>query len=400
MVFSGSAVIDKENTAGFGKNAMIAIFTLHNENLLKDGRKNIESQGIAYSLDEGKTWTKYSKNPVLNNSGEQDFRDPKVLWNAEINKWNMVLAVGQRIKIFSSPNLKEWTFESDFKSANDGDVLGVWECPDLFKIKVAKTNSEKWVMIISHGDKAPNGGSGTRYFVGNFNEKTFVNEQNANWLDYGKDYYAGVTFSNVPDNKRILIVWMSNWQYATKTPTKVWRSAMTLPRELELIQVGSSFLLNQKIVDQFKTIRKTEFEAKKVNTPFVKNHFDLSQTEISFNLDKTQDVEIEFSNNKAEVYTIKLQDNQLITDRSKSGIIDFSEVFAKNIQTMPLLNEKIYSFQLILDKSSVEILLNNGLFSMTNLFFPNENYSNLSIKTKNNEAIKNLKINSIKRVWD
>jgi fructan beta-fructosidase len=400
MIFSGSAVIDKENTSGFGKNSMIAIFTLHNDALIKQGRKNIESQGIAYSIDEGKTWTKYSGNPVLNNSGEQDFRDPKVFWNPEINKWNMVLAVGDRIKLFSSPDLKSWNFESDFKPENDGKPLGVWECPDLFKMKVKDSNTEKWVMIINHGDKAPNGGSGGRYFVGSFDGKKFVNEQNANWLDYGTDFYAGVTFSNVPEEKRILLVWMSNWQYATKTPTNVWRSAMTLPRELELVQQGNSFYLTQKIVEQFNSISQNEFEAKEVKTPFVKNNLDLSQAEISFTITESQNIEIIFSNKKNESYFIKLKDNQLITDRMKSGKIDFSESFAKKVQSMPLRKEKIHSFQLILDKSSVEILLNNGMFSMTNLFFPNENYTNLSIKYGENEIIKNLKINSIKRIWD
>jgi len=169
-IFSGSTVIDKNNTAGFGKNAMVAIFTYHNDEIWKAGNKNTESQGIAYSLDEGKTWTKYKENPVLNNSGEQDFRDPKVFWNEAIQKWNMVLAVGDKIKIWSSANLKQWQFESDFKPQNDLNDMGVWECPDLFPMKLP-SGETKWVMIVNHGDKAPNGGSGTRYFVGNFDGK-------------------------------------------------------------------------------------------------------------------------------------------------------------------------------------------------------------------------------------
>ncbi|MFN8255066.1 MAG: glycoside hydrolase family 32 protein [Bacteroidales bacterium] len=400
MIFSGSAVIDVDNTAGFGKNAMVAIFTLHNDNLLKSGLKNIQSQGIAFSLDEGETWIKYSGNPVLNNSGEPDFRDPKVFWNSDIKKWNMVLAVGERIKIFSSPDLKSWNFESDFKPENDGETLGVWECPDLFKIKVKNSNTEKWVMIINHGDKAPNGGSGGRYFVGHFDGKTFVKEQNAKWLDYGTDFYAGVTFSNVPDDKRILLVWMSNWQYAQKTPTKVWRSAMTLPRELELVKKDNSFYLTQKIVQQFNTITQTEFEMNKVQLPFFKKNADFINTEITFDMDKTQNIVIIFSNEKNESYSIKLKDNQLITDRTKSGIVDFSESFAKKVQIMPLDNQKINNFQIILDKSSVEILLNNGQFSMTNLIFPDEKYAFLKISSKDGKSIKNLKISLVNKIWN
>jgi len=397
-IFSGSAVIDKDNTAGFGKNAIITIFTYHNDAIWKAGNKNTESQAIAYSLDEGKTWTKYNGNPVLNNSGEQDFRDPKVFWNESIKKWNMVLAVGDRIKIWSSANLKQWQFESDFKPENDLQNLGVWECPDLFLMKV-NTDETKWVIIVNHGDKAPNGGSGTRYFVGDFDGKTFKATQKSTWLDYGTDFYAAVTYSNVPDDKRILLGWMSNWQYATKVPTEVWRSAMTLPRELELVKDKNEYYLKQKMVAQFTSLTKPVFELDKTATPFEKLNIDLSQTEVTFNLDKPTEVILSLSNSKGEVYSITLFGNQLITDRSNSGRKEFSDVFAAQPQVMPL-HDPITSFQLILDKSSVEILLNGGTYSMTNLFFPTENYTNLSIITRNNIPITNLKINSVSRVWN
>lgn len=396
-IFSGSAVVDANNSAGFGKNALVAIFTYHNDEIWKSGKKNPESQGIAYSLDEGLTWTKYKENPVLNNSGEQDFRDPKVFWNEAISKWNMVLAVGDKIKIWSSSNLKQWQFESDFKPENDIKELGVWECPDLFKMKTA-SGENKWVMIVNHGDKGPNGGSGTRYFVGDFNGKTFTASQKSVWMDYGTDFYAAVTFSNVPENKRILLGWMSNWQYATKVPTEAWRSAMTLPRELALMKNKNGFYLNQKIVNQYNTITKTVFEENKTTTPFEKLNVDLSQTELSFNLEKPTNVIITLSNSKGEVYTITAFGNQLITDRTNAGKKEFSDTFATKPQVI-VVDESITSFQLILDKSSVEILLNGGKYSMTNLFFPTEDYSNLSIITKNNIPLTNLKIKSISRVW-
>ncbi len=397
-IFSGSAVIDKNNTAGFGKDAMVAIFTYHNDEIWKQGRKNTESQGLAYSNDEGKTWTKYSGNPVLNNSGEQDFRDPKVFWNDPLNKWNMVLAVGDRIKIFSSPNLKVWTFESDFKPADDLKQLGTWECPDLFPMKDKISNEEKWVMIVNHDKYAPNGGSGGRYFVGSFDGKTFTNEQPSRWLDNGTDFYAAVTFGNVPDNKKILLAWMSNWQYATKVPTEVWRSAMTLPRELQLKKTESGYILYQQMVEHIAGIRKPVYSKAKEKLPFIRNQLDLSQAEVSFNISTAEGTVITLSNEKGESYTLTFKDNQLIADRSKSGNTSFSELFAGKVQTMSLENERIHHIQLILDKSSIELLLNGGRLSFTNLFFPSEPWSALRIESPTTEAYK-FSIRKIQSVW-
>ena len=399
-IFSGSCIIDKENTAGFGKNAMIAIFTYHNEEILKSGRKNIESQGIAYSFDEGLTWIKYEQNPVLNNSGEQDFRDPKVFWNESTSKWVMTLAVGNQIKFFSSANLKSWQHESTFKPEDDLNELGVWECPDLFPMKT-DSGETKWVLIINHGDKAPNGGSGIRYFVGNFDGKTFQENQKSLWLDYGTDFYAGVTFSNVPINKTVLLGWMSNWQYAQKVPTEVWRSAMTLPRELTLKKDVYFYKLEQKIVKTFASITTPIFNKKAAQLPLNKE-VNLSQTEIAFDLDKnTTNLSITFSNKKGDIFSIELKDGKVFTNRLKSGKIDFSETFTNKIQSMDLAGKKATSFQLIVDKSSVEILVNKGEFSMTNLFFPNEEYSILAIKSNQKTTkLKNLKINAIKSIWN
>lgn len=397
-VFSGSAVIDKENTAGFGKNAMVAIFTYHNDEIWKAGKKNTESQGIAYSLDEGKTWTKYEGNPVLNNSGEQDFRDPKVFWNDKIKQWTMTLAVHDHLQIYSSPNLKNWKLESTFKPENDIDV-GVWECPDLIELKVENSNESKWVLIQNHDRKAPNGGSGTRYFVGDFDGKTFKHTQNSIWLDSGMDYYAGVTFGNVPDDKKILISWMSNWFYAQKVPTEVWRSAMTLPRELSLKKIDGQYILAQNIVEQLKGIEEKVFSQKNVKMPF-QTKFDLSQAKIGFDIKSLEnDLKIEFSNSKNEVFIIEIKGNQLITDRKKSGLVDFEKTFAEKLQTMDLRNQKIRNIQFYLDHSSVEIILNDGEFSFTNLYFPTESYSDLKVTSSKKTKLSNFIINSVKSIW-
>ena len=266
-IFSGSAVMDTNNTSGLGTKEnppMIAVFTYHNMEFEKAGKINTQTQGLAYSLDQGETWKKYNANPIINNITLKDFRDPKVFWNDTKNKWDMVLAAGDRIKIFSSVNLKDWTFESDFKPTIDDKDLGVWECPDLFKMKMGKV--EKWVMIVSHGDKAPNGGSGTRYFIGDYDGKTFTNTQKAIWLDYGTDAYAGVTFSNTPNNKKILLAWMSNWKYANKTPTEVWRGAMTLPREVTLVNIAEKeWKLKSEIVREFESYKENKTAISKNN---------------------------------------------------------------------------------------------------------------------------------------
>jgi fructan beta-fructosidase len=397
-IFSGSAIIDSENTAGFGKNAMIAIFTYHNDEIWQHGDKKPQSQGIAYSLDEGLTWTKYTQNPVLKHSGEQDFRDPKVFWHKDSSKWIMTLATGDRIKLFSSSNLKNWQFESEFKPEEKTE-LGVWECPDLFQMEDEKSGAKKWILIVNHGDKAPNGGSGGRYFVGDFDGKTFTKTQDPIWLDYGTDFYAAVTFSNLPSNRHVLLGWMSNWQYAVKVPTDLWRSAMTLPRELKLISSNGTYVLNQSIVSEFNSISQPYFEKASITNDFSKE-YNLQNSQISFDVDAkdNQQFQLAFSNKLGEEFVITFENGLLKTNRLKSGKVDFSDSFAAKIQEFQL-TDKLKNISLIIDQSSVEILVNDGAYSMTNLFFPTEGYARFTISNLNNTKITNLKINTLESVW-
>ena len=230
-IFSGSAVVDKSNTSGFGKKGqvpIVAIFTHHNMEGEKEKRNDFQNQSIAYSLDDGKTWVKYAGNPVLHNPGIVDFRDPKVMWYEAQKKWIMTLATKDRVTFYSSPNLKEWTKESEF-----GETLGahggVWECPDLFTLY---DNGKKvWALTVSINPGGPNKGSATQYFLGDFDGNRFTPlSTETKWIDYGTDDYAGVTWSNT-GNRKIFLGWMSNWQYATIVPTNIWRSATTIPRE-------------------------------------------------------------------------------------------------------------------------------------------------------------------------
>ena len=235
-IFSGSTVIDKNNSAGYGKDAMIAFYTSASD-------EHGQIQCMAYSTDNGRTFTKYENNPVLT-SEARDFRDPKVFWYENTKRWIMVLAVGQEMQIFSSPNLKDWTFESRF-GEGQGAHGGVWECPDLFELPVEGTNDKKWVLLCNLNPGGPFGGSATQYFVGSFNGKEFVNEfpSKTKWMDWGKDHYATVTWSDAPDNRRIAIAWMSNWQYANDVPTSQYRSPNSVPRDLSLFTVdGETYL--------------------------------------------------------------------------------------------------------------------------------------------------------------
>jgi fructan beta-fructosidase len=398
-IFSGSAVIDRNNTAGFGKDAMIAIFTYHDPIKEKEGSVLFQTQGLAYSNDEGATWLKYQDNPIIENPGIRDFRDPKVFWNEDRLMWQMLLVAKDHVQIYESSNLKKWIKISEFHF-DDTENLGVWECPDLFKLKVEDSTEEKWVLIVSHGDGAPNGGSGTRYFVGDYDGITFTtNQKSSQWIDYGTDNYAGVTYNNTPDNKRIFIGWMSNWNYAISTPTETWRSAMTLPRELTLLKEKDIYYVKSNLIDGFRGLY-TEIPENEIkgNFPFKFEYANLQQSVISFDAELENSLSISLSNNNKESFKINYNKEKglITTDRSQSGKVDFNEKYANmSIQTMDIGKMEHLSFKLVLDASSIEIFINNGQFVMTNQIFPNENFTLFEINSTIREKINNFKIKYI-----
>ena len=218
------------------------------------GDSGFETQGLAYSLDNGTSWEKYNDNPVLRDDSATDLRDPKLFWYEPDQKWIMSLAAGDRAEFYGSRNLKDWQLLGEF-GKDQGAHGGVWECPDLFPLKVEGSSEEKWVLLISINPGAPNGGSGTQYFIGDFDGKTFTTDQTKDlWIDWGTDNYAGVTFSNAPNDKIIFLGWMSNWLYANEIPTKKWRGAMTLPRKLSLHRVGEGYSLFNYPIQKFDTL--------------------------------------------------------------------------------------------------------------------------------------------------
>ncbi|MFV8268650.1 glycoside hydrolase family 32 protein [Flavobacterium sp. GT2N3] len=409
MIFSGSAVVDLNNTSGLGTKEnppMIAIFTYHDMEGEKSGKANYQTQGLAYSLDEGETWLKYGKNPIIKNSGIKDFRDPKIFWNTETDSWNMVLVAGDHAQFYTSENLTNWKFESDF-GKNIGAHGGVWECPDIFKLKVVGSKEEKWVLLISINPGAPHGGSGTQYFIGDFDGKSFKTiQKEIKWVDNGTDNYAGVTYNNIPDNKRIFVGWMSNWLYARNTPTKNWRSAMTLPRELSLTKINTNYVLKNSPVQPFQKQLVSAFSKDLLNNKPQQqinfNYDNFNQSEIKFNA-ASKNLKLIFSNevNDSLVLNYDASQKTFSIDRRHSGIVNFQEDFGKEIHktaTPNIITETI-DYQIILDWSSIEIFLNEGIYSFTEQIFPTKPYTKLRIQSDEKQTIKNFTVHRIKGIW-
>ncbi|UII78248.1 glycoside hydrolase family 32 protein [Flagellimonas sp. CMM7] len=409
LIFSGSAVVDKKNTSGFatdGETPLVAIFTYHSMEGEKAGKKDFQTQGIAYSLDNGETWVKYEGNPVIGNDGVKDFRDPKVFWHEESQNWILALAAGDHAKFYKSSDLKEWKHLSDF-GKRQGAHGGVWECPDLFHLKVEGSDEEKWVLIISINPGAPNGGSGTQYFIGEFDGKKFVSDQKeAKWLDFGTDNYAGVTYNNTPNDERIFIGWMSNWDYARDTPTKKWRSAMTVPRKLSLRKVGDDYLLANYPLEQMDKLTSEVLEkgiSVPTDTSLTFNVDGLNQSQLKFTT-ASKDFKLIFTNdlNETLVLAMDSKNEAFMLDRMNSGKTGFQSEFGnkKHYMSVESLGVGAYEINILLDWSSIEVFIDNGLYVMTQQIFPTEPYNKLIIENLDDQSvIENAQINKMESTW-
>lgn len=415
-IFSGSAVVDERNTSGFGADGeppLVAIFTHHNMDGEKAGRADYQYQSIAYSNDKGRTWTKYSENPVVPNPGIKDFRDPKVIWHEASNQWVMVLAAQDQVMFFGSSDLKNWTKLSDF-GKQQGTHAGVWECPDLFPLTAGEGGKTKWVLLVSINPGGPNGGSATQYFVGDFDGKNFVLDpgfakqvanENAVWLDWGRDNYAGVTWSDIPklDGRRLFLGWMSNWDYATVVPTEKWRSAMTLPRELSLKNTGTGYRI---FVNPAKELTGNRGRYSKMQTTRPKGKMSLSKdvkfspTQMEALLEFEGNLTVELSNGKGELYRIGYDAaaNEFFSDRTKSGRLDFSDKFAAKVHTAPRTSKsKTVSMRIFFDVASAELFADGGETVITDIFFPTEDFDSADLVFKG-KLIK-ADFYEMKRIW-
>ena len=378
-IFSGSAVVDSNNTSDFGKHGkipLVAIFTNHDPKGASEGKNNFQNESVAYSLDNGTTWVKYSGNPVLKNPGITDFRDPKIMWYAPDHKWVMTLAAKDKITFYSSPNLKDWSKESEFGAEAGAPNGGVWECPDLFPLK---TNGKiYWVLIVNINPGGPNGGSATQYFIGNFNGNKFTAmDDQIRWADYGPDEYAGITWSNT-GKRRIFLGWMSNWEYANVVPTVKWRSANTIPRELCLKSVNGNILLASEPVKELDHYKRNY--SNKLTT-----QGNLSaQCLVKLKMKKTNSYAITLSNKLDEKVVIGYDKkaNQYYIDRRQSGQVKFQKNFAGKFTSPRFTHQKISDITLVIDATSVELFADNGLTVMTAIYFPNAQLNKISLNIK------------------
>ena len=349
-IFSGSCVVDKET--------VVAMYTSSRPTSFGG---DVQAQSLAFSTDGGQTFTKFEGNPVLT-SEEKDFRDPRPFWNEDIKSWNLILAVGQEMRIYSSKDLKEWKYESSF-GKEYGNHGGVWECPDLIKI------DNKWLLICNINPGGPFGGSATQYFVGQFDGHRFTCESKPNvtkWMDYGKDHYATVSFYNAPENRHVVLAWMSNWQYANQVPTMQFRSANSIPRDLGLFDYQGETYVSVVPSKEILAMRGAK----------VKNPTEACEIVV----DLKGKTEIVLSNTKGEQVTMTYDASKqtFAMDRTKSGNVGFSEDF-------PCVTEaptygKVKQLRIFIDRCSIEAFDADGKMAMTNLVFPSEPYNTIKVK--------------------
>ena len=370
-IFSGSAIVDKENVAGFGKDAIVAMYTSAGDN---------QTQSIAYSNDGGRTFTKYPGNPVIMAEDTPDFRDPKLFWDAQSKQWKVILAAGQEVQFYSSDNLREWTYDSSF-GLSYGNHNGVWECPDL--IRLPFEGKDKYVLLLNINPGGPFGGSATQYFVGSYDGKTFKCEDLptvTRWMDYGKDHYAAVTWSNAPENRTVAIAWMSNWQYANSVPTTQFRSSNSVPRDLNLVRRGKEVILKSTPSREVEALRGTpvNFQLSTAPAQLFESAAKAYELVIRFNLAKKEEATFVLSNEAGEqvVMSYNASAQTFSMDRRGSGNVKFSKSFAA-VTTAPTRVGGKMELRLLVDSASIEAFGED--FAMTNLVFPSSPYNTLKM---------------------
>jgi fructan beta-fructosidase len=417
LIFSGSAVLDAQNTSGLGQPgqpALVALYTSHSERKEKLGRQDVENQSLAYSLDHGQTWTKYAQNPVLKNQGSRDFRDPKVSWYAPGKKWLMALSAHDHIEFYSSKNLLAWTKESDFGRTLGGHG-GVWECPDLVRVPDEQGQLHD-VLIVNMNPGGPNGGSATQYFVGEFDGKTFrATQPGTHWLDYGPDNYAGVTWTNLPAGSPVtLIGWMSNWEYGQQVPTSPWRSAMTVPRTLRLRSAAGQLQLASQPIAGLAKLYDNPVTLNNVAITSQNGHYDLykhldthtGRFRLSFTVPRAQTWSVVLGNDRDERLTIGYDHakKEYYIDRSKSGNVAFAPAnkgFARVARAPRLATGPTQEITLLVDAASIELFADGGLTCMTGSFFPSEPMTELvALHAESALTLSRVELAGMKSIWD
>ena len=435
-IFSGSTVVDTRNSAGFGKGAIIAFYTSHS----KHNGKQVQVQCLAYSKDNGRTFTKYKGNPVVTPfDGLENFRDPKIFWYQPTKSWYMIVSADKNMRFYQSKNLKQWKYLSEW-GKGFGAQPNQFECPDFFPLPVdGDKNNQKYVMIVNINPGFTFGGSATEYFVGEFDGKEFKCDskpQTVKWLDWGKDHYATVTFSNLGE-RVVAVPWMSNWQYANVTPIQQNRGANALPRELKLFSNNGEVYVSANVVDEARKLRKQTKELGSVSVdnanPFIERGL-FAGNDGAFELEadvapeNSDVVGISLYNDKEErtVIYLDLKQKRIVMDRSESGLTDFGKLSNRSKKEQsadeaagkgnriqdrvvnfkndfalgtwaPLslcgAEKRSYHLDIFVDKCSVELFVDGGRIAMTNLVFPTAPYNNIKVYAEGGKSeVKNMKV--------
>ncbi|WP_293669185.1 glycoside hydrolase family 32 protein [uncultured Parabacteroides sp.] len=423
-ILSGCIVFDEHNTSGLGSVGnppLVSLFTYHDYGKEEQGAVEVESQGLAYSLDNGYTWQKYEKNPVLPNPGIRDFKNPKVFWYEAGKRWIMTLAADNRISIYTSPDLCEWTYESSFGKGlgQEGDI---WDTPDLFEMPVGNSNESKWICVVNIGFGI-SGEWGTGYFPGSFDGSTFSPDQTEPiWVDHGKDFYSGRT-SLLPGGRRLLTGWMNNWEYATESPASLWMGAVSIPRNVSLEKVGARYLLKAGPVEEIKCLNSERVVisamdiAQDVHRDGVENvtgmiPFGILPSDITLRFDIggkigrigfAEKFGIRFSNPEGESVSVGYDcfNRRFYIDRRNAAARVFSDKFAA-IHILPYAIESldVLDLRIILDKSSVEMFVMDGKGAMTDTFYPSSGFNKVEVFAENGKvSLAELSVTELKSVW-
>jgi fructan beta-fructosidase len=393
MAFSGSAVVDHHNSSGFGVNGkppLVLIFTGHID------AKQIQDQRLAFSNDRGRTWTVFEGNPILD-IGQKDFRDPKVFWHAASRRWIMLLALANdcKLQFYGSSNLRDWTHLSDWGPFSSHEWN--WEVPELFELPVLDSNADgssetRWVLKVDVGTGGPFGGSAGMSFLGQFDGERFIAddpnlnlETPAKWLDYGKDFYAAITFANLPDDRLIWLGWMNNWQYAAQTPTSPWRGAMSIPRTLGLKRFSSGLELIQRPVRELEKLRGKHDRFTdlllKAGSRLLEVHGERLEIIAEFRLETATEfgLNVRVGPNCETIIGYNASSRELFVDRRKSGQVDFNEHFSgKHSAPLPL-EDAVLHLHIFIDSCSLELFGNHGRAVITDLIFPAPNADKLEL---------------------
>ncbi|RPI20598.1 MAG: glycoside hydrolase family 32 protein [Acidobacteria bacterium] len=408
MIFSGSAVADTDNSSELGTKSappLVAVYTGHTADR--------QTQNLAFSTDRGRTWRKYSGNPVLDRQ-QKDFRDPKVFWHEPTRRWIMVVAlpVARKVAFYSSSNLIDWAQTGDYGPA--GATEGIWECPDLFELPVEGTAADKkWVLIVNVNPGAVAGGSGTQYFVGAFDDKTFRADSSPSprWADYGSDFYAGVSWSSMPsgDPRRVWLAWMSNWRYADKVPTSPWKGAMTLPRALALRNTEAGLSLFQTPIAELRILRGELLQAGDITITAANRlleqarmNGDLLEIEAEFDIDSAQDfgINVRVGENQKTRVGYNVARKAVYVDRRSSGRLAFDRSFPA-VHSAPMAAPKSrVKLHIFVDRSSVELFANHGERVITDLIFPDRTSAGLNLYEEGGRAhVRYLRVWKLNPIW-